>query len=156
MKKWSSFLGIAILAIAVSHSARAERILEWNPNPAPFVPGVHGRLVSGYDFNGPRTAAVLPPNQACALNATPETDACLAIGARSYFDSQCRVLCLKPIARRGWVAGWTHSGFRAGQVRSGFACPQILTQFGAKCDRAGGNVQRDYQCNEYCSVPVTP
>lgn len=118
------------------------------------VPIAPAGKVVGFNFTGVRIEDELPPNGACPLRATAETDACIAANGKNLFAKSCAPLCSLPIAPEGKIAGYNRTGFQVvDALPPNSACPQRATVDTDACLAAGGRNLYQASCAALCSVP---
>jgi len=112
--------------------------------------------IAGYNFKGRRISDPLPAMTACPSVATEEGDACRAVKGKSKFEKGCKVMCSKPIAKKGKVAGFDFSGFKiADKLMPPNACPSVAHEEADSCLSVGGETTFTKSCNILCSFPIT-
>jgi len=111
--------------------------------------------VAGYNFKGRRVADALPAMRACPRVASAEGDACREVRGKSRYEKDCKVLCSKPIAKQGKVAGFDFSGFKiADKLPPRTACAQVATEETDACLAVGGETSYTKGCGILCSFPI--
>lgn len=112
-----------------------------------------GGKVSGFDLQGPK--ALPATDVKCAFHVQPEEEiACAKVGGTSTQAADCAILCSKPIAKEGTVAGFGFDGYRQ------LASEQVVCDFhqapeeDVACSAVGGDVIAAADCARLCSKPI--
>jgi hypothetical protein len=111
--------------------------------------------VAGYDFDGYTQAESTESH--CAFIRQPDEDkACSAVGGESTQAADCQILCSKPIAPEGKVAGYDLSGYKVlanDKVPVEF-CIASVSEVQERCIGVGGETLRANGCQHLCSLPL--
>src|SRR5687768_7949010 len=102
-------LGAALLACAGTSSDSSGGAESEVKAASPAQP-IAEKPISGYDFTGPQVAK--KNDVLCSFFREPdESIACTGAGGVATQATDCKILCDRPIAEKGKVAGYTFKGF---------------------------------------------
>ena len=111
--------------------------------------------VSGFDFDGPKALPAAPSR--CAFRVEPEeSTACRELGGVTLQAADCRVLCSKPIARPGSVAGYDFQGYKKLRKQDPLCAFHREPEESRMCREVGGVSTQATQCKILCSKPIAP
>jgi hypothetical protein len=114
------------------------------------------KVVQGYDFSGFKTMNPAPKDMVCTAVLKAEQAACQEVEGVTIWADKCKVMCSKPIAPKGKVAGYNFQGFAISEaLAEDMVCAAILTPEQEACSENGGHSQFAANCKNLCSVPIS-
>lgn len=118
---------------------------------------VTARKASGYLIGGPELRGTdRVPTQLCGPMSPLVADesACDRARGTTTITNGCRLLCSKPVAELGKIAGYDFDGFQVLDVPTiPLACPTVVTEEQTACIAAGGEAS-GAGCHRLCSKPI--
>jgi hypothetical protein len=111
---------------------------------------------AGYDFDGYKQASnANAATQICPEMLSEEETVCRnAHGVVTPIDA-CHVLCSKPIARQGKMAGYDLTGFKIlPNEGTELFCPDVVSPVREACTKVHGETTRGDSCRDLCSLSL--
>lgn len=109
--------------------------------------------VAGFNFDKLVITDELPGDMFCPQVVTAEQEACGNVGGKAVYANQCKVLCSKPLAKKGKVSGYDFDGYQlnVSPMPKDMVCTAVLRPEDEACEKAGGTAIWANNCKVLCS-----